>query len=45
MGRYTINENNLTVTEIEEGDRGIYQCSATNKAATVTAETELLVGK
>ncbi|ENN71392.1 hypothetical protein YQE_11896, partial [Dendroctonus ponderosae] len=44
MGRYTINENNLTITEIEEGDRGIYQCSATNKAATVTAETELLVG-
>ncbi|KAH1021052.1 hypothetical protein HUJ04_010615 [Dendroctonus ponderosae] len=43
MGRYTINENNLTITEIEEGDRGIYQCSATNKAATVTAETELLV--
>ncbi|CAH1124627.1 unnamed protein product [Ceutorhynchus assimilis] len=43
LGRYSINEGNLTLTEIQEDDRGIYQCSATNKAATVTAETELLV--
>ncbi|XP_030745787.1 protein borderless [Sitophilus oryzae] len=43
MGRYSINEGNLTITDIEEDDRGIFQCSATNKAATVTAETELLV--
>ncbi|KAF7270305.1 hypothetical protein GWI33_016706 [Rhynchophorus ferrugineus] len=43
MGRYSIIEGNLTITDIEEEDRGIYQCSATNKAATVTVETELLV--
>ncbi|XP_066245868.1 protein borderless isoform X2 [Euwallacea similis] len=43
LGRYVINEGNLTITDIEAEDRGIFQCSATNKAATVTAETELLV--
>ncbi|XP_050307905.1 protein borderless [Anthonomus grandis grandis] len=43
LGRYSINEGNLTIRDIEEEDRGVYQCSATNKAATVTAETELLV--
>ncbi|KAL1506833.1 hypothetical protein ABEB36_006123 [Hypothenemus hampei] len=43
VGRYTINEGNLTITDVQEEDRGIYQCTATNKAATVTAETELLV--
>lgn len=44
MGRYSINNGNLTINDIREEDRGVYQCSATNKAATVTAETELLVG-
>lgn len=28
---------------IQEDDRGLYQCTATNEAATITAETELLV--
>lgn len=43
MGRYSIKDGNLTIVDIEEHDRGLYQCSATNKAATITAETELLV--
>lgn len=43
MGRYSIKDGNLTIIDIAEEDRGIYQCSATNKAATITAETELLV--
>nr|XP_023011586.1 protein borderless [Leptinotarsa decemlineata] len=43
MGRYSINEGNLTIVDIQAEDKGIYQCSATNKAATITAETELLV--
>ncbi|XP_060531403.1 protein borderless [Cylas formicarius] len=43
VGRYTIKDGNLTITDVEQEDRGIYQCSATNKAATVTTETELLV--
>lgn len=42
-GRYTIRGGNLTITNIQEEDRGLYQCSATNEAATITAETELLV--
>ncbi|KAG5877032.1 hypothetical protein JTB14_005254 [Gonioctena quinquepunctata] len=43
MGRYSIKDGNLTIVDIQSEDKGIYQCSATNKAATITAETELLV--
>ncbi|KYB28100.1 Protein turtle-like Protein [Tribolium castaneum] len=43
VGRYSIRDGNLTIINIQEEDRGLYQCSATNKAATITAETELLV--
>ncbi|RZC43153.1 turtle, partial [Asbolus verrucosus] len=43
VGRYSIRDGNLTIINIQEGDRGLYQCSATNKAATITAEAELLV--
>lgn len=43
LGRYSIKDGNLTITEIQTDDRGIYQCSASNKAATITVETELLV--
>ncbi|XP_018573358.1 protein borderless [Anoplophora glabripennis] len=43
MGRYSIRDGNLTINDIQTEDRGVYQCSATNKAATITAETELLV--
>lgn len=34
---------NLTLTNIQEGDRGLYQCVASNEAATITSETELMV--
>ncbi|KAJ8922838.1 hypothetical protein NQ315_007873 [Exocentrus adspersus] len=43
MGRYSIKDGNLTIIDIQSEDSGIYQCSATNKAATISAETELLV--
>lgn len=43
MGRYSIRDGNLSIVDIQSEDRGIYQCSATNKAATITTETELLV--
>ncbi|KAB0799512.1 hypothetical protein PPYR_07392 [Photinus pyralis] len=42
-GRYTIKDGNLTITNIHEEDKGLYQCAATNEAATITAEAELLV--
>ncbi|XP_018336675.2 protein borderless [Agrilus planipennis] len=42
-GRFIIKGGNLTILKIQEEDRGVYQCSAMNKAATVVAETELLV--
>ncbi|XP_022905461.2 protein borderless [Onthophagus taurus] len=43
VGRYSIRDGNLTIVNIQEEDRGLYQCSATNEAATITAETELIV--
>lgn len=38
-----IKDGNLTITDVQTEDKGIYQCSATNRAATITVETELLV--
>lgn len=43
VGRYSIKDGNLTIVNIQDEDKGLYQCSATNKAATITAESELLV--
>ncbi|GJQ65536.1 hypothetical protein Trydic_g7637 [Trypoxylus dichotomus] len=43
VGRYSIRDGNLTIINIREEDRGFYQCSATNEAATITAETEVIV--
>lgn len=43
MGRYIIKDGNLTINDVQTEDKGIYQCSATNRAATITVETELLV--
>ncbi|XP_011702130.1 PREDICTED: protein turtle isoform X2 [Wasmannia auropunctata] len=34
---------NLTIERIQEHDRGLYQCAASNEAATVVADTELMV--
>lgn len=42
-GRYQLVGGNLTIEGIEEADRGLYQCSASNEAAAVTVETELMI--
>lgn len=34
---------NLTIDRIQEQDRGLYQCAVSNEAATVVADTELMV--
>lgn len=34
---------NITIDRINETDRGIYQCTATNEAATITADTEIMI--
>ncbi|XP_015437603.1 PREDICTED: protein turtle isoform X2 [Dufourea novaeangliae] len=34
---------NLTIERIQEEDRGLYQCAASNEIATVVADTELMV--
>lgn len=43
VGRYITIGGNLTLMSIVESDRGIFECSATNEAATVTADTELMI--
>lgn len=41
--RTTITGGNLTIERIQEDDRGLYQCAASNEAATVVADAELMV--
>lgn len=43
LARYLLHGGNLTLTDLEESDRGIYECLATNEAATITADTELMI--
>lgn len=43
FSRVTIEGSNITIENINETDRGIYQCVATNEAATITADTELMI--
>lgn len=43
VGRHSVVGGNLTLLQIVESDRGIFECSATNEAATVTADTELMI--
>ncbi|XP_014237550.1 protein borderless isoform X2 [Trichogramma pretiosum] len=41
--RMFIKGGNLTIERIQEQDRGMYQCAASNEAATVVADAELMV--
>ncbi|XP_011878462.1 PREDICTED: protein turtle isoform X2 [Vollenhovia emeryi] len=41
--RTSVLGGNLTIERIQEHDRGLYQCAASNEAATVVADTELMV--
>lgn len=41
--RISYEETNFTIEKIVESDRGMYECVATNEAASVTADTELLI--
>ncbi|XP_053694924.1 LOW QUALITY PROTEIN: protein borderless [Sabethes cyaneus] len=42
-GRYQQNGGNLTIEDIVESDRGIYACQATNEAATISADAEIMI--
>lgn len=42
-GRHNIKSGNLTIVRLQDSDRGIYQCSASNQAATITTDSELIV--
>ncbi|XP_066598150.1 protein borderless [Prorops nasuta] len=41
--RTILTGGNLTIERIQESDRGLYQCAASNEAATVVADAELMV--
>lgn len=41
--RVTYDGTNITIDHIVESDRGMYQCSATNEAATIHADTEIMI--
>lgn len=41
--RLSFSGGNLTITNLIETDRGMYECSATNEAATITTEAELMI--
>ncbi|XP_013174984.1 PREDICTED: protein turtle-like [Papilio xuthus] len=41
--RHSLRDGNLTISELSEEDRGVYVCTASNEAADVVAETELLI--
>lgn len=43
FSRVSFEGTNFTIENINETDRGIYQCTATNEAATIAVDTELLI--
>lgn len=43
LDRITIHNGNLTIESIRESDRGLYQCVASNEAATISSDTELMI--
>ncbi|XP_020281495.1 protein borderless isoform X2 [Pseudomyrmex gracilis] len=43
LDRVIMTGGNLTIEKIQEHDRGMYQCAASNEAATVVADAELMV--
>lgn len=40
---FIISGSNITIDRINETDRGIYQCTATNEAAAITTDTEIMI--
>lgn len=42
-GRHSLRDGNLTISALGEEDRGVYVCTASNEAADVAAESELLI--
>lgn len=43
FARVTLDGANITIEAINETDRGIYQCVATNQAAAIAADTEIMI--
>ncbi|PSN47234.1 Protein borderless [Blattella germanica] len=43
LDRITIHNGNLTIENLKDSDRGLYQCVASNEAATISSDTELMI--
>jgi immunoglobulin superfamily member 9B len=43
LGRHTVNGGNLTIDNIIAEDRGVYTCTASNEAAKIEVDAELMI--
>uniref|UniRef100_U5ETE2 Putative neuronal cell adhesion molecule n=1 Tax=Corethrella appendiculata TaxID=1370023 RepID=U5ETE2_9DIPT len=43
LGRYQMDVGNFTLENVQESDRGIFSCLATNEAATIYADAEVMI--
>lgn len=43
LDRIKIQNGNLTIKNLRDSDRGLYQCVASNEAATISSDTEIMI--
>lgn len=43
LDRVKMQNGNLTIRNLKDSDRGLYQCIASNEAATISSDTEIMI--
>ena len=43
LDRIKMQNGNLTIRNLKDSDRGLYQCVASNEAATISSDTEIMI--